>query len=129
MFAEEGATATLAGLGSAYNDANFTEGLLTGVYTQTDAPVGSYVLQKLNGTVAFYVVAEGRQPKVGANRAYLTKSESGVKAFYFGGDADAIQSVFDGLVNGDAYDLGGRKVSRLQKGNVYIVNSKKVAVK
>lgn len=109
---------------------NLTEGLLTGVYTQTDAPVGSYVLQKLNGAVAFYEVAEGKQPKVGANRAYLTAPATGeVKAFYLGGDADAIQSVFDGLVNGDAYDLGGRKVSKLQKGNVYIVNGKKVAVK
>lgn len=131
VFAEQGATATLAGLGSAYNDASFTNGLLTGVYTQTDAPVGSYVLQKLNGTVAFYEVAEGKQPKVGANRAYLNdaSAEAGIKAFYLGGDADAIKSVFDGLVNGDAYDLGGRKVNKLQKGNVYIVNGKKVVVK
>ncbi len=110
---------------------SYTEGLLTGVYAQTPAPVGSYVLQKLNDTVAFYEVAEGKQPKVGANRAYLNdaSAEAGIKAFYLGGDADAIKSVFDGLVNGDAYDLGGRKVNKLQKGNVYIVNGKKVVVK
>lgn len=133
IFAEEGATATLAGLGSAYNDATFTEGLLTGVYTQTDAPNGSYVLQNNNDKVGFYRVnTENATPKVGANRAYLTKpAESGnVKAFFFGGDvATAIQSVFDGLQNGNAYDLAGRKVHKLQKGGIYVVNGKKVAVK
>ncbi len=110
---------------------NLTEGLLTGVYTDTDAPNGSYVLQNHDGKVGFYKVnTDSATPKVRANRAYLTESTSGeVKAFYLGGDADAIQSVFDGLVNGDAYDLGGRKVSKLQKGNVYIVNGKKVVVK
>jgi hypothetical protein len=131
VFAEEGATASLVGLGSAYTDASYTAGLLTGVYTSTLAPVGSYVLQKKDGEVGFYVVADGKQPTVGANRAYVIRPSEGgdVKAFYLGGGADAIQSLFDGLVNGDAYDLGGRKVSKLQKGGVYIVNGKKVIVK
>ena len=106
-----------------------TKGLLVGTYEDIDAPLGSYVLQNHDGKVGFYKVGTSATPKVRANRAYLTEGESGVKAFYFGGDADAIQSVFDGLVNGDAYDLGGRKVSKLQKGNVYIVTGKKVVVK
>ena len=112
---------------------NYTEGLLTGVYAQTPAPVGSYVLQKNDGKVGFYVVAEGKQPTVGANRAYVTRpaESEGVKAFYLGENdlPTAIQSVFDGLVDGDAYDLAGRKVQKLQKGGVYIINGKKVVVK
>ena len=112
---------------------SYTEGLLTGVYAQTPAPVGSYVLQKNDGKVGFYVVAEGKQPKVGANRAYVTRpaESEGVKAFYLGENdlPTAIQSVFDGLVDGDAYDLAGRKVQKLQKGGVYIINGKKVVVK
>ena len=51
-------------------------GLLTGTYSAITAPLGSYVLQKLNGRVFFYKVAEGHQPTVSANRAYLTASSS-----------------------------------------------------
>lgn len=112
---------------------SYTEGLLTGVYAQTPALVGSYVLQKNDGKVGFYVVAEGKQPTVGANRAYVTSpaESEGVKAFYLGENdlPTAIQNVFDGLVDGDAYDLAGRKVQKLQKGGVYIINGKKVVVK
>ena len=109
----------------------YTEGMLTGTYAKIAAQDGWYILQKQGEKVGFFKVDTSRAtPNVGANRAYMPAPATGdVKAFYFGGDADAIQSVFDGLVNGDAYDLGGRKVSRLQKGNVYIVNGKKVVVK
>ena len=111
----------------------YTEGLLTGTYVAMDAEAlnGKYIMQKQGEKVGFFQVnKDNAQPSLRANRVYMTApATGGVKAFYFGGDADAIQSVFDGLVNGDAYDLGGRKVSRLQKGNVYIVNGKKVAVK
>lgn len=108
----------------------YTDGLLTGTYSKIAAPNGAYILQKQGEKVGFFKVDTSvAQPNVPANRAYIKADEAGVKAFYFGGDADAIQSVFDGLVNGDAYDLGGRKVSKLQKGNVYIVNGKKVVVK
>ena len=111
----------------------YTEGLLTGTYvTLNHAKAGTYIMQKQNDKVGFYQVdLNVAQPKLAANRAYLTvpATDGGVKAFFLGGGEDAIQSVFDGLVNGDAYDLGGRKVSKLQKGGVYIVNGKKVVVK
>lgn len=103
---------------------------LTGVYTATPAPVGSYVLQKQNDRVGFYRVAEGSQPTVGANRAYLdlTNSPAGVKAFYME-DATAIQAVEE-LLSGKAeiYDLAGRRLQKLQKG-INIVGGKKVLVK
>jgi hypothetical protein len=130
VFAETGATATLEGLGSAYTDASYTEGLLTGVYAATAAPADSYVLQNNDNKVGFYLVKEGEQPTVGANRAYLTKPATGdVKAAYFFDNETAIQGVFDGLKHGDIYDIAGRKVSRMQKGGVYVVAGKKVVIK
>lgn len=45
---------------------------LVGVYAKQKAPLGSYVLQKKDGTLAFYKVAEGSQPNIPAFRAYLT---------------------------------------------------------
>ena len=113
---------------------SYTEGLLTGTYVEMNAEAlnGKYIMQKQGEKVGFFLVnSANAQPKLKANRAYMTAPDTGsVKAFLLGDDAaDAIQSVFDGLVNGDAYDLGGRKVSKLQKGGVYIVNGKKVIVK
>jgi len=109
----------------------YTEGLLTGTYSKIAAPNGSYILQKHGDVVGFYVVnTDSAQPSVPANRAYLTApAGTEVKAFTFDGLVTGIQSVFDGLANGEAYDLAGRKVSKLQKGGIYIINGKKVAVK
>ncbi len=106
----------------------YVEGVLTGVYAKTAAPTGSYVMQKLNDKVGFYKVSEEKPINVPANRAYVTVAGSEVKAFYLDG-ATGINGVFDALQNGDIYDLTGRKVQRMQKGNVYIVNGKKVVVK
>ncbi|MBP3829714.1 MAG: carbohydrate binding domain-containing protein [Bacteroidaceae bacterium] len=112
---------------------SYKEGLLTGTYARIPAPNGAYILQKHDDKVGFFQVnTETAQPNVPANRAYLTApTTSGVKAFYLGENdlPTAIQSVFDGLVDGDAYDLAGRKVQKLQKGGVYIINGKKVVVK
>ena len=105
-----------------------TSKYLTGVYTDTEAPVGSYVLQNQGGRVGFYHV-EGTRPWVRANRAYLTVPASpNVKAFYMD-DATAIQTVEE-LLSGKAeiYDLAGRRQQKLQKG-INIVGGKKVLVK
>ena len=104
---------------------------LTGTYLQMAAPNGSYILQKHDEKVGFYRVdTSSATPNIPANRAYLPDGSAGVKAFFFGeDDADAIKSVFDGVAHGDIYDLNGRKVSRMQKGGVYVVNGKKVIVK
>lgn len=113
----------------------YTDGLLTGTYVQMDAPNGKYILQKQDDKVGFFEVdysvfdSEEKYPKVKANRAYLTAPTAGVKAFYLGDIETAIKSVFDGVANGDIYDISGRKVQKMQKGNAYIVNGKKVIVK
>ena len=109
--------------------ATATSKYLTGVYTDTKAPVGSYVLQNQRGRVGFYQVQEGIQPMVRANRAYLTvPASANVKAFYMD-DATAIQTVEE-LLSGKAeiYDLAGRRQQKLQKG-INIVGGKKVLVK
>ena len=107
---------------------NPTSNYLTGVYTDTEAPVGSYVLQNQGGRVGFYQVQAGTQPWVRANRAYLTPASPNVKAFYLD-DATAIQTVEE-LLSGKAeiYDLAGRRQQKLQKG-INIVGGKKVLVK
>lgn len=99
---------------------SYTEGLLTGVYTDTNAPVGSYVLQNKSEGVAFYYVEEGAQPKVKANRAYLTvPAAANVRALFFGDDeATAIEGL-GALTEGDIegiYSANGVKVGALQKG-------------
>jgi uncharacterized protein YjdB len=108
-------------------------GLLTGVYADQTATVGTYVLQMPDaGKVGFYQVADGEnnQPTVTANHAYLkAPASTEVKAFFLDeGTATAIQSVFSGVAAGEIYDLSGRKLNKLQKG-VNIVNGKKVMVK
>ena len=108
-------------------------GLLTGVYSDTDAPNGSYVLQKNNDKVGFYEVnTEHATPIVRANRAYLEDEApaGGAKfAAFFFDRTTAINDIFNGLQDGEAYDLAGRKVQKLQKNSVYIINGRKVAVK
>lgn len=106
-----------------------TSDYLKGVYADTKAPVGSYVLQNQGGRVGFYQVQAGIQPWVRANRAYLTvPASANVKAFYMD-DATAIQTVEE-LLSGKAeiYDLAGRRQQKLQKG-INIVGGKKVLVK
>lgn len=103
-----------------------TVGVLTGVYESTPAPVGSYVLQNQD-KVGFYQVAAGSQPTIGANRCYLTTSESGVKAFYFSeDDATGISNLnLNNNANEAIYNLAGQRLNKMQKG-INIINGKKI---
>ena len=101
-------------------DLTYTQGWLTGVYAATAAPVGSYVLQN-NDKVGFYQVAEGKQPTVGANRAYLTVPEEAKSraAFFFEADDATAISTIAAMTAGEVdaiYTVGGAKVESLQKG-------------
>ena len=107
-----------------------TAGLLTGVYENTPAPVGSYVLQN-NDKVGFFQVAAGQQPTVGANRCYLIAPLGSytvtAKAFYFEDDATGISTVDNGqwTMDNAIYNLAGQRISKMQKG-VNINNGKKI---
>ena len=126
LYAESGlANTDLTGWGTA-SATKYTDGSLTGVYAQTDAPVGSYVLQKnknYDNKVGFYEVVDGKQPKVGAYRAYLTDAVATANtraAFFFPEDSEATAiEGLDVLTSGsyDAiYTANGVQVQSLQKG-------------
>ena len=104
-------------------------GLLTGVYEETAAPVGSYVLQNIDQVVGMYQVAEGQQPTVKANHAYLTVSGSEAKAFFFNAeDATGINATLTDKgqqTNDNIYNLSGQRINRMQKG-INIINGKKI---
>ena len=109
-----------------------TEGIMTGVYEETSALVGSYVLQYLNEKAGFYQVdaGEGNQPKVKANRAYLTLTgNANVRALFFpaAGEATGIEAI-GALTSGNhdaIYTAGGTKVNSLQKGlNIVVKDGK-----
>ena len=113
----------------------YTVGWLTGVYTDTEAENGWYVLQNNNGKVAFYLVGEAI-PTVGANRCYLTVPSGGDAraAFFFNDDETTGINALNALTSGNAtiYDVNGRQVPSLQKGmNIVKANGKsyKVVVK
>lgn len=105
-------------------------GPLTGVFTATQVPVGSYVMQTKDNTQKFYIVAEGKQPTLSANKAYLTVPASEAKTLSIGFAEETAIKAIDALMSGDAkiYDLNGREQKSLQKG-VNIVNGVKVLVK
>lgn len=109
----------------------YTVGLLTGVYADTPATPGTYVLQNQSGTVAFYKVTSGIEPTVGKNRAYVNAGAfgAGIKALFFddNDEATAIQSL-DALTSGEydaIYNAAGIQVEALQKGlNIVVKDGK-----
>ena len=105
----------------------YTAGLLTGVYADTEAPAASYVLQNQDGNVAFYLVEDVSQPTVGAYHAYLTV-DSSVKAFGLGEGETAIRSLQADGEGSVIYNLSGQRVQKTQRG-IYVVNGKKVVRK
>lgn len=108
-----------------------TNGNLTGVYQNTEAPVGSYVLQNHPATqgVAFYLVGEVK-PTVKPFRAFIPTQDAKVKAIkvVFDGEATGIKEITSDNTKAEIFDLSGRRVAKAQKG-VYIINGKKVIKK
>lgn len=107
-----------------------TNGNLTGVYQNTEAPVGSYVLQKHDDRVAFYLV-NNTKPMVKPFRAYIKPQSTNAKQFIkvvFDGEATGIKEITPENTKAEIFDLSGRRVAKAQKG-VYIINGKKVISK
>lgn len=112
------------------NAASLHTGILTGVFSDTPAPVGSYVLQNQNGKLGFYPVGEDVRPTVGANRCYVTLPEgtANVRALFFDGSVTGIEGIDAATAAESVYDLSGRRVQSPQRG-VYIIGGRKVFVK
>ena len=132
---------TFTGFGAA-TATSYKVGLFTGTYVdyKTTANSNTYVLQKNNGDVAFYLVGEGEgnQPTVGAYRIYMTyeapAGEAAAPRFSLGrGEGTTSIDNMESTANSQQpiviYDLLGRKVNTMEKGGMYIVNGKKVIVK
>ena len=112
---------------AATDEAELTNGLLTGTYKTMPAPVGSYVLQKLNGVIGFYNVEDGAQPTVGAFRAWLNTPASDVKGYTFVyDDPTGIKDLKDLKDSKDViFNVAGQRIKSVQQG-VNIINGKKI---
>lgn len=106
---------------------------LVGVFTATQAPTDSYVMQTQAGVQKFYKATAGNEPTVGAYKAYISvpaASAKGSLSIGFGDDNTTAVSAVNALIEGKAeiYTIGGVKLEKLQKG-INIVNGVPVMVK
>ena len=97
----------------------FTNGELVGTYTAMTAVERSYVLQKHDGRLAFYIVGTTKKPTVNPFRAYIKPQSADAKMFTVVFD-DAVTAI-DGInteLNGDAeiFTVGGVRQSNLKRG-------------
>ena len=115
-YSENVVTQQYTGYSVATSDA-VKSGLLTGVFTATQAPVGSYVLQQNNGRLGFYPVVENKPITVPAGRVYLEDNGSGARSFLFDDAVVGIETV-KALTSGEAliYNVNGVRQPRLMKG-------------
>lgn len=131
----EAGTHEFSGYGLAKQD-TYAAGIFTGTYVDyhTTANSRTYVLQKHDNVLAFYLVGESAQPWVRAYRCYITlDNASTARMFSFGFDNETTGIDNAQLSTGDSeliiFDIMGRKVKSMKKGNLYIINGKKVLVK
>ena len=106
--------------------AAYDSGLLTGVYANTVITEG-YVLQRLNGEVAFYRVDESAPITVPAYHCYLNASRESSAMIRLRGETGI--NVEEATVEQDLYDLSGKKVRKPSKTGVYIKGKQKVIIK
>ncbi len=110
------------------NGEEYTDTNLESVSEDMPAPNGSYVLQNQNGKVGFYRVDTSiATPKIPAGRAYLPADYGDAKerAFFFNGDATAIETV-EAPADEDIvaiYSASGVEVKSLQKGLNIVVTA------
>ena len=95
---------------------------LVGVYAKQQAPVGSYVLQKKDGTLAFYKVETDKQPNIPAFRAYLVVNSEGAKPKMMGINFEETTGISD-MQNNETiltpamkYNMAGQSVQHMKKG-------------
>lgn len=120
----------------------YTNGVMTGVYSEQEPPADSYILQNHpdKAGLAFYHVTAGKGVTVSANRCYINPQSGGFKSILFPDDetngvvnANALDST---LV--DVYTTAGVKVKhQVEMGKalndlpagLYIINNKKMVKK
>lgn len=101
-----------------------TSGALTGVYTTTDVPEGSYILYNGSKGVGFY---KSNSSTVNAYRCYLTAKGAPANLRINFGEATGIsdvQSTTAKVRGAECFNLNGQRVSNSSKG-IVIINGKK----
>lgn len=114
----------------AATESTYENGQLVGTYKSMEAIENSYVLQKHDDRVAFYLV-NNTKPTVKPFRAYIKPQSTNAKQFIkvvFDGEATGIKEITSDNTKAEIFDLSGRRVAKAQKG-VYIINGKKVIKK
>ena len=110
----------------AATESSYENGQLVGTYKAMEAIENSYVLQKHDDRVAFYLV-NNTKPTVKPFRAYIKPQSTNAKQFIkvvFDGEATGIKEITSDNTKAEIFDLCGRRVAKAQKG-VYIINGKK----
>lgn len=101
--------------------------MLVGVLADTEAPVGSYVLQQQDA-VGFFEVVETSPVTVPAGHAYLSMpGVAGVPAFFFT-EEDYVTGIYKVQMaeeNAAIYNIAGQRLGKMQRG-INIVGGKKV---
>ena len=104
--------------------------VLAGNVARTERVGTAYVFSKIGGEIGFFNYTAAYIPGF---KAYLPGSAlqapSNGFVLTFNDDVTAVTSILNGqssIVNGQYYDLTGRKVAQPQKGQIYIVNGKKL---
>ncbi len=100
--------------------ATFRSGELVGTYEGCTAPVSSYVLQKHDDRVAFYLVGADVQPTVKPFRAYIAPQASGVRMLDIALDGE-LTGIESAATTGTAtitacYDAQGRRIAAPRRG-------------
>ena len=97
----------------------------------------SFVVTSTRGqmTINYNGTLEGTQASEEATPVLkLVLQNATTDTVWFGADQAAIDAVGirginDDEIEGTIYDLGGRKVNKIQRGGIYVINGKKVAIK
>lgn len=105
---------------------NYEVGALTGVYADTEITEG-YVLQRIDGKVAFYRVDEETPIIVPAYRCYLNVADANAQMVRLN-DTTGLEAIM-GDTEEQVYDLQGKKWSMPLDKGVYIKGNKKIIVK
>ncbi len=100
--------------------ATFRSGELVGTYEGCTAPVSSYVLQKHDDRVAFYLVGADVQPTVKPFRAYIAPQANGVRMLDIALDGE-LTGIESAATTGTAtitacYDAQGRRIAAPRRG-------------
>lgn len=119
LYSESGCSTTnLEGYGVAKKN-DYEVGYLTGVFTRTEVPVNSYVLQKNDEKLGFYRVSAPGQYS-SAYRVYVTVRSGDVKSYGFTFD-DIQTAIREAETEGQAtvtlrYNAAGQQIQHAQKG-------------